>query len=153
MDKVIIKKITNPSKEILELTTNWMYNWWGIAEKYNYNDVLTYMTNSFNENKLPQTYLLYLNDIVIGMYQITYRDLFIRPDIYPWIANLYVDEKYRGKGYGKILIESIKKQAMNNTDFDKLYLYSSHNNLYEKYGWKYVETVDSNSKLYELSLK
>ena len=153
MNKVIIKKITNPSKEILELATNWMYNWWGIAEKYNYNDVLTYMTNSFNENKLPQTYLLYLNDIVVGMYQITYRDLFIRPDIYPWIANLYVDEKYRGKGYGKILIESIKKQAMNNTDFDKLYLYSSHNNLYEKYGWKYVEIVDNNNKLYELSLR
>lgn len=154
MNNVLIKKVINPTKEILNLTTEWMFNWWGIEGKYSYNDVFTYMTNSFNESKLPQTYLLFLGDTIIGMYQFTYRDLFIRPDIYPWVANLYIDKRYRGQGYGRILIESVKNQARNNTDFDKLFLYSNHDNLYERFGWKCIDIVDVNgNKLYELDLK
>ena len=154
MSAVLIKKVTNPSKEILDLTTNWMFNWWGIEDKYSYNDVYTYMTNSFNDDKLPQTYLMFLDNRIIGMYQFTYRDLFIRPDVYPWVANIYIDKQYRKKGYGRLLIESIKEQAINNTDFNKLFLYSSHNNLYEKFGWKCIESINnSENKLYELELK
>ena len=103
-----IEKMTNPTKEILDLTTNWMFNWWGNEDNYSYSDVFTYMANSFNEKKLPQTYLMFLDDKIIGMYQITYRDLFIRPDIYPWVANIYIDKNYRKQGYGKLLIKSIK---------------------------------------------
>ena len=97
---------------------------------------------------------MFLDDKIIGMYQITYRDLFIRPDIYPWVANIYIDKNYRKQGYGKLLIKSIKEKTKCNTDFNKLFLYSKHNNLYEKYGWKYVEILDDNgNKLYELNLK
>ena len=142
-----IEKMTNPTKEILDLTTNWMFNWWGNEDNYSYSDVFTYMANSFNKKKLPQTYLMFLDDKIIGMYQITYRDLFIRPDIYPWVANIYIDKNYRKQGYGKLLIKSIKEKT-------KLFLYSKRNNLYEKYGWKYVEILDDNgNKLYELDLK
>ena len=154
MSVVLIKKIIKPTKEILDLTTTWMFNWWGIDDKYSYNDVYTYMTNSFNDEKLPQTYLMFLDNTIIGMYQFTYRDLFIRPDVYPWVANIYIDKQYRKKGYGRLLIESIKKQAINNTNFDKLFLYSSHDNLYEKFGWKCIESINNNeNKLYELDIK
>ena len=153
MSGVLIKKVINPTKEILDLTTDWMFHWWGIEENYSYHDVYTYMTHSFNDEQLPQTYLMYLDNKIIGMYQITYRDLFVRPDIYPWIANLYIDQKFRNNGYGKILIESIKEQALNHTHFDKLFLYSNHNMLYERFGWKYIEFIPNNeSKLYELDL-
>ena len=67
---------------------------------------------------------------------------------------VYVKKQYRKKGYGRLLIESIKKQAINNTNFDKLFLYSSHDNLYEKFGWKCIESINNNeNKLYELDLK
>lgn len=112
------------------------------------------MKNSFNDQKLPQTYVMYLDDIMIGMYQITYRDLFIRPDIYPWLANVYIDKKYCGKGFGKILINSIKKEVKENTLFTELFLYTKHKNLYEKYGWVYIEKLDSEGNcLYCLDLK
>lgn len=148
-----IEKVINPSKEVLDITTKWMFNWWGKGT-YTLDDVYSYMEHSFNDDGFPQTYIMYLDNTVIGIYQITYRDLFIRPDIYPWIANLYIDEKYRKKGYGKLLIESIKENARKNTPFDKLYLYTEYKNLYEKYGWEYIGELNNSGKyLYELYLK
>ena len=153
MKNVMIKKVVTPTKEVLDITTIWMYDWWGKKEKYKYADVYTYMNHSFNYDKLPQTYIMYLDEKIIGMYQITYRDLFVRPDIYPWVANIYVDKEYRNKGYGKLLIRSVKTEMKNNTTFDKLFLYTTHKNLYEKYGWECIETIDENHKLYKLDLK
>ena len=125
----------------------------GVEDNYIYDDVYNYMKNSFNKERLPQTFIMYLGDQIIGMYQITYRDLFIRPDIYPWIANIYIEEKYRKKGYGKILIDSIKDQVKENTSFDTIFLYTAHDNLYERYGWKYIETIDNKNKLYKLDIR
>ena len=153
MDKIIIKKIVSPTKEILDITTRWMYEWWGVDDNYKYDDVYTYMKNSFNKEKLPQTFIMYLDDKIIGMYQITYRDLFIRPDVYPWIANVYIDSRYRKKGYGKILIDSIKEQVKDNTTLDRVFLYTDHKKLYEKYGWQLIETIDDKNKLYKLDIR
>ena len=154
-----IKKIINPDNEILRKTTNWMYNWWGIEEKYTYEEVESYMKNSFNDKKLPQTYGLFLNDELIGIYQLTYRDLFSRPDIYPWLANLYVDNKYRNKGFGKILIQSIKYMVKENNNFNEIFLYTKYEGLYEKYEWKFIEYINTFNyeqqkvRLYKLILK
>jgi len=41
--------------------------------------------------------VLLLEIKLFGMYQFTYEDLFVRPDIYPWLANVYIDEEYRNK--------------------------------------------------------
>ena len=153
MKNIRISKIEKPTKNILDITTKWMYDWWGIEENYKYDDVYTYMKNSFNKDKLPQTFIMYLGNNIIGMYQITYRDLFVRPNIYPWVANIYVDEKYRNNGYGKLLISSIRNTVKENTGFDELFLYTSHKNLYEKYGWECIEKIDGNNKLYRLNLK
>ena len=153
MEKVSIKKIDRLTKDILDITTRWMYEWWGTEENYKYDDIYAYMKNSFNKDKLPQTFIMYLDDKIIGMYQITYRDLFVRPNIYPWVANIYIDKEYRNKGYGKILISSIKNIVKENTTFNELFLYTTHKNLYEKYGWECIEAIDRNNKLYRLCLR
>ena len=153
MEKIEVKKVINPSKEILDITSKWMFDWWGRKKHYDYDAVYYYMKYSFNDKKLPQTYALFLNNKIIGMYQITYNDLFIRPDIYPWIANLYIDKKYRNKGYGKILINSIKEMTANNTNFKEIFLYTHHVNLYEKFGWKFVSSTEiKGENLYKFDL-
>ena len=62
------------------------------------------------------------------MYQFTYEDLFVRPDIYPWLANVYVDEQYRNTGICRKLMESVKENALNNINSNELYLYTKHIN-------------------------
>ena len=65
-----------------------------------------------------------------------------RPDIYPWLTNVYVDEKFRGQGISKILLNSVADNARA-LGLSKLYLYTKHTNLYERYGWRFVEDVET----------
>ena len=60
------------------------------------------------------------------MYQFSYEDLSIRPDIYPWLANVYIDEKFRKKGYGRKLLENVRNTAKENINFDEIFLYTEH---------------------------
>jgi len=145
-------------KEILATITMWMYNWWGEKEDYDFDAVKSYVLHSFQDKRLPQTYGLFLDKKIIGMYQLTHEDLFARPDIYPWLANVYIADEYRKKGYSKILLNTIKANAKTNLPYEELYLYTTHIGLYEKYGWEFVNTIDTFQKedrtqrLYRLSL-
>ena len=76
------------------------------------------------------------------MCQITLKDLDCRPDIYPYIANLYIEEKYRNNGFAKLLLDEAIKTAREN-NLTHLYLYTSHIGLYEKYGWTFVDFVET----------
>ena len=126
----------------LDTMTKWMYDWWGKAENYSYEAVYSYMLHSLQEKRLPQTYGLFLDETLIGMYQFTMEDLFSRPDIYPWLANVYIDTTYRASGYGRFLLNSVKKTA-EKEELKELYLFTTHEGLYEKFGWDFIQEIDT----------
>lgn len=158
MEEIKIKKITEIDENNLNKMTEWMYEWWGKSEKHSFEEVKNFVTYSLQETRLPQTYGAFINDKIVGMYQFSYEDLFVRPDIYPWLANIYVDKKYRCSGICRKLMESVKENAQKNIKTNELYLYTKHINLYEKFGFKYICDIDTYSKeqkiqrLYKLEL-
>lgn len=138
-----LKQLTNIDDYTLNIITTWMYNWWGNRDGYSFDGVKCFMKHSLLDNRLPQTYGLFLDGNIIGMFQFTYEDLGVRPDIYPWLANVYIDEKYRKMGYARKMLESIKNIAQKNTDFEELFLYTKHIGLYEKFGWEFISEIDT----------
>ena len=138
-----LKQLIDINDSILNTITTWMYNWWEIRDGYSFDTVKCFMKNSLQKNRLPQTYGLFLDGNIIGMFQFTYEDLSVRPDIYPWLANVYIDEKYRKMGYGRKLLENIKNIAKENTNFNELFLYTKHIGIYEKFGWNYISEIDT----------
>ncbi|MBO5569633.1 MAG: GNAT family N-acetyltransferase [Clostridia bacterium] len=126
----------------LDMMTKWIFDWWGKAENYSYEAVYSYMSYSLQETRLPQTYGLFLNEKLIGMYQFTMEDLFSRPDIYPWLANVYIDKAYRSCGYGRFLLNSVKETA-EKAGLSELYLFTTHEGLYEKFSWDFVREIDT----------
>lgn len=154
-----LKQLIDTDDNTLNIITTWMYNWWGKRDGYSFDGVKCFMKHSLLKDRLPLTYGLFLNNTIIGMFQITYEDLSVRPDIYPWLANVYIDEQYRGKGYSKILLENIKDIVSKTTDFSTLFLYTKHVGLYEKFGWEFVSEIDTYmeesriERLYKLDLK
>jgi len=119
-----LKQLVQINDNILNIMTYWMYNWWGVKEGYIFDAVKCFMKHSLQKNRLPQTYGLFLDDTIIGMFQFTYGDLNVRPDIYPWLANVYIDEKYRNMGYGRKLLESVPNIAKENMNFNTIFLYN-----------------------------
>ena len=154
-----LKLLVDINEDTLNTMTTWMYNWWGKRDGYTFEAVKCFMKHSLQKDRLPQTYGLFLNNSIIGMFQIAYEDLSVRPDIYPWLANVYIDEQYRGKGYSKILLKNIKDIVSKTTDFKELFLYTKHIGLYEKYGWEFISEIDTykeDSRIersYKLNLK
>ena len=138
-----IKKLETIDAGDLEKISTWMYDWWGKAEGYTFEVMKCYMENSVQKDRFPYTYGLFLDDKLIGMYQIRLDDLFVRPDLYPWLANVYIDVAYRNNGYARLIMESIKANAQKCREFKELYLYTVHKGLYEKYGWEYICEIDT----------
>lgn len=127
------KQLINIDENTLNIITKWNYEWWGESSNYNYEKVKHFLQYSMQKDRIPQTYGLFLDNQIIGMCQFLYEDLDVRPDIYPWLANVYIDEKYRNKGYGRILIENATKVAHDIIKFNELFLYTKHIGLYEKF--------------------
>ena len=148
----VIRQITDPTD--LDTISRWMYDWWGQMEGYSPESVRTYLAHSLCKDRLPRTYGLYLGER--RMYQFTMSDLFVRPDLYPWLANVYIEPDFRHAGYGRFLLGSIAENA-DGLDADALYLFTAHKGLYEKYGWEFVEEIDTHltprlQRLYRLPL-
>lgn len=115
-----------------------------------------WMTRCLKKNDLPQTYIAISNDEVVGMYQIAMDDdIDIRPDYYPWLVNVYVNEQYRGRGICTTLLNHAKEK-FKELNIKRIYLNTDHVNLYEKYGFNYLETIETlrgkKTKIYYLDI-
>ena len=138
-----IIKLESSSNEIFNKICDWNYNWWGKRNNNSMEQVRCYFEHSLCKNRVPQTFVALEDNEPIGMYQFTMSDdLDTRPDIYPWLVNVYVDERYRGRGVCRELMNTVRENARK-LELDELYLYTKHIGLYEKYGWKFVEEVQT----------
>lgn len=121
---------------------NILYNWWKEIKNISYDDLYNSYLPSLENDDLPNLYALIINDTLIAVYEINEKDDIDSLPYTPYIASIFIKEEYRGRGYLKVILEDafIKVKTMN---YQKVYIHSSHENLYEKYGFKYIKTVDS----------
>ena len=139
MDMEIIKWQTSDDA-VFETICRWNIEWWG-HKTSGEAEVRSFMAHSLCADRLPQTFVALDGDQPVGMYQLQMSDdLAGRPDVYPWLANVYVDESRRGEGIGRLLMESVRENAAK-AGLSDLYLYTHHVGLYEKFGWTLVEEV------------
>lgn len=64
---------------------------------------------------------------------------------------MYVKEEYRGKGYSRILNDSILAEAKKR-NIKKLFLKTDLENYYEKFGARYLEKLNNGEKLYYIDI-
>lgn len=154
-----IIRLESSDNKIFEKVVEWNYNWWGKKNGKSTEEIRYLFEHSICTDRLPQTFVALENGNAVGMYQLSMTDdLFGRPDIYPWLINVYVDEAYRGRHICRELMLTVPQNAKN-AGLNDLFLYTSHVGLYEKYGWEFIEevkTFDEKSpleRLYKLDIK
>lgn len=112
-------------------------HWAGENNKMVYADCIKSCIGS--PSPLPQWYLLYSNDLIIGCAGLITNDFISRMDLWPWLCALYIDENFRGNGFGSLLIEKIKTDAKK-SGFSSLYLCTDHTGYYERCGFEKLAT-------------
>jgi GNAT superfamily N-acetyltransferase len=120
--------------DYLKLAIDYFSDKWGIDRRI-YEDCIS---NSITtQSPLPRWYLMLYDNEIIGSYGLITNDFISRQDLYPWLCALYVDENYRGKKLGSMLLEHGRHEA-EKLGFKKIYLCTDHIGFYEKYGWEFV---------------
>ena len=99
------------------------------------------------DNKNYCKLILLDNDELIGFISIFEHDCDERKNLSPWYATMFVKKEYRGNGYSKILNDAILQEAKSR-GFKRIYLKTTLENYYEKFGAKYLETLANNEKIY-----
>ena len=107
-----------------------------------------YALKQFENNNL----VIVNNDELIGFISLFKYDGDEKRDLTPWYATMFVKDKYRKKGYSKILNDAIIKKAKE-LNYSKVYLKSNLVNYYEKFGAKYIENLNNGEKLYYIDLE
>ena len=102
---------------------------------------------------LPTVLVLLEDDHPVGMVAICLDDLDGRPELNPWLAGLYVEPAHRGKGHALRLMTALETLAVK-SDIEKLTLYTaSAAGLYEKAGWRTLETFKKKGKDFQIMRK
>lgn len=136
-----IIKLEESNNLFFDKICDWYYNWLGIKNNESIEEIKCTFEHSLCKNKLPQTFVALIDGEPAGMYQLSMSDdLNSRPDLYPWLINVYVDEKFRGRNVARELMNTVKENAKK-LGLTELYLYTKHIGLYEKFGWKFIGEV------------
>lgn len=144
---------------LFEAVYDWNYRWWGKRDGISPQEVRCTLIHSVNRgDRLPQTFVAVEAGQALGMYQLSMiDDLYSRPDLYPWLIDVYVDEPFRSRGVCAALLQTVPQNARV-AGLKELYLYTTLMGLYERFGWTFVEEVDTfrdespRERLYRLSL-
>ncbi len=144
-------KISKENIQLLEDTMNLIYDEWGKTFSSSKEEKLNKIKGPIlKDEEFPQIYLLTKNGENIGSFSILEYEL-EGSDLSPWLACVVVDKKYRGKGYGGILLKYIKQII--EEKYATIYLTTEHVGFYEKIGFKLMKIIDNNGKNNRLCIK
>lgn len=139
---VEVIKITDPNDPILDTLSQWIYQWWGKDQHYVPEQMKAHFQRSVFENRLPQTFAALKDGVPVGCFQFSMSDTFVRPDLFPWIKNVYVDHPHRGQGIAKEMLAAAVEYAKS-IGLSELYLFTHLIGFYEQFGWEFQETFDT----------
>lgn len=91
------------------------------------------------------------NNKLIGFISIFQNDCEECMELTPWYATMYVKEEYRGKGYSRTLNDAILTEAKKR-NYESIYLKTTLNNYYEKFGAKFLKKLSNDEKIYKFDL-
>lgn len=136
-----------------EQVTDWL--WRAFGDENSRAFFASLIRSSLSGSDLPVTYLALAGERVVGTVGLWRCDLISRQDLFPWLASLYVDESYRGRGLSEKLQQRVIEECRLRGYAD-LYLYSACADYYERFGWGYIgdalDYPDKPVRLYHKSL-
>lgn len=137
----------NNFPQYVDIVVNWLYSEWG-NNNYKYWD--SWVKSTMNNTNIPQTFIIFIDEKIVGTYSLWRCDLQSRQDLFPWFGGLFVHPNYRGKEYdGVKLGVRLQKHAfdvLKEYNHDKVYLFTEKDpKYYTDNGWKIIDVAPNES--------
>ena len=88
---------------------------------------------------IPSMFIMLDQQQLVGSSSIVADDLASRPQLSPWLANVYVHRNYRGQGIGRQLVFYAMQQAQA-AGIKRLYLFTADQQaFYHSMGWQFFD--------------
>lgn len=105
------------------------------------------MRTYLGENLIPTMLIAIEGDEVLGSAALIASDMDTKPELSPWLANVYVRADKRGLGVGAKLVKSIMDLAKQNR-LPRIYLFTpDQEKFYAKMGWKILSKENYRNSL------
>ena len=100
------------------------------------------LENAAGREGIPSIYIAYENNEFIGSVALIEHDLDTHLELSPWLAAVFVKERWRGQGIATLLVSFCEVQAKQ-IGVKKLYLSTElATQLYSKLGWEVIERCE-----------
>lgn len=91
-----------------------------------------------NRDRIPATFVALDGEELLGSVTLVGNDMSTRPDLWPWLAGVYVKPGHRGEGVGSALVRHTVSKAAE-MGIEKLYLHTGGaREFYEKLEWRCI---------------
>ena len=129
--------------DLVPVIADWLCAQWGEwAGRPSVQDWIPRIQRRLNRDRIPLTLVAMSGDVPVGTAALVECDLPTRPQLYPWIAAVYVVPETRGRGIGTALIRQLLKECQR-LKVEELYVFNSRErNLYTKLGWAVIEVSE-----------
>ncbi len=141
-----VKKFKDLEEKDLKEIINAHFNHWSkYSPKMRMEDTEYKFKKLYTTDEFPFGIALFDDlDNVVGFCVFKIKNLEKYPEIYPWVSDVMIFEKYRGKGYGRKLIEFAEK-VLKEEGYKTVYIWTDQvPEFYKKLGYTYKQKVEKN---------
>ena len=126
----------------LQVVAQWQWQEWGRREGKNVEQIASFLKAQCTVHSIPQAVVLLEDGAPAGTATLDHADLGARPDLTPWLANVFVSPNFRGRGHARRLVRHIEAAA-HACGIAILYLHTENATaLYAGLGWAKIDTAD-----------
>jgi GNAT superfamily N-acetyltransferase len=127
--------------DLVPTVANWLWHAFWRHDGYTLEQTEVEIAASIARSGPPQTFVLLVDREPVGTASLAAQDLDERPDLTPWLANVYVIPAARGQRHATHLIAAVE-DACRAASIGTLWLYTDNAmNVYTRSGWVAAEIV------------
>ena len=140
-----IKKFCELENNELDKLIDVHYNHWSkFNPKMKKEDTIFKFKNLYTTQNLPFGIALLDHNQIVGFCVFKIENLKKYPEIFPWLSDVMVLPQFRGKGYGKILLEYGQK-ILKDLGYKTIYVWTDQApDFYKKLGFTYKQEIEKN---------
>lgn len=128
--------------DLVPVVARWQWLEWGKRQGATVEQIASFLAAYCTAQGVPQGFVLLEDGMPAGTATLDHADLDARPDLTPWLANVFVAPDFRGRGHARRLVRHVEAAARA-AGIGTLYLHTeSAMALYAGLGWVEIAQAD-----------